>query len=122
MKLSSESAQSGESVTQDATQKGRNTNRLRNTNHLRRKIIMEKIVKIGSVELYESDALRLYNERKYIVTYSRIYQLQGPTPAYPYVRGLEIYRHAGMTRRGRFHTMNAHDVNDLVGYPLVREA
>ena len=34
-----------------------------------------EIVKIGSVELYEDEARKLYEEKKYIVTYGGVYQL-----------------------------------------------
>ena len=32
-----------------------------------------EIVKIGSVELYEDEARKLYEEKKYIVTYGGVY-------------------------------------------------
>ena len=79
---------------------------------------MEKIVRIGGVELYESEALKLYQEEKYIVTYSRIYQLFY-SAAQKTVYGQEIYHQKGMTRRGRFYAMDGKSVNDLVGYSLV---
>ena len=82
----------------------------------------ESIIKIGSAELYESEAERLYEAGKYIVTYSCIYQLQRGGRAYPHVYGLKIYSCKGMTRRGRFYALSANEVNDLVGQPLVTPA
>ena len=81
----------------------------------------ETIVHIGPVELYASDAEKLCADGKYIVTYSRIYQLFPPTAGYPYVKGQEIYYSRGLAKRGRFHALTAADVNRLVGSPLVRE-
>ena len=80
---------------------------------------MENIIRIGTVELYESEAKRLYDERKYIVTYSRIYQLNYGGRPYPHVYGHEIYASRGMTRRGRFFALPGAEVNRLVGFPLV---
>lgn len=77
-----------------------------------------EIIKIGSVELTEAEALELYESRKYIVTYSRIYQLQYSS-AQKRVYGTEIYRQQGMTKRGRFYAMDAESVNDLIGFNLV---
>ena len=80
---------------------------------------MEKIVKIGNVELYESEAMRYYQENKYIVTYSHIYQLFY-SAAQQKVYGNSIYYCKGMTRRGRFYIFDGAEVNRLVGANLVR--
>lgn len=82
---------------------------------------MENIIKIGTVELTEAEADRLYEEGKYIVTYSKIYQLHRGGRGYPHVYGQQVYHSKGMTRRGRFHALTGKEVNDLVGYPLVIE-
>ena len=80
---------------------------------------MENIIKIGTVELYESEANKMYEDGMYIVTYSKIYQLMKGGNGYPHVYGREIYHKPGMARRGRFHVFSAADVNDLVGHNLV---
>lgn len=79
-----------------------------------------QIVKIGSVELTPDEAEKYYSEGKYIVTYGRIYQLFY-SAAQKRVYGQVIYRHPGMTRKGRFFAMDAKTVNHLVGFNLVRE-
>lgn len=79
-----------------------------------------KIVKIGNVELTEVEAFKLYESGKYIVTYSRIYQLHYCQPS-QMVYGSEIYRQQGMARRGRFHAVDAKAVNHLLGFKLVLE-
>lgn len=78
------------------------------------------IVKIGSVELSEKEAFRLYSEGMYIVTYSKIYALHY-SHAQQRVYGHPIFTQQGMTRRGRYHTMTAAGVNRLVGIQLVNE-
>ena len=85
---------------------------------------MEKIVEVGRVELLESEALKMYNVNKYIVTYSAIFQLFYSVNAGVY--GQKIYQIAtkgkgGFTRRGRFYAMDAKTVNHLVGFSLVNE-
>lgn len=77
-----------------------------------------EIVKIGPVELYLNEAIELYQSGKYIVTYSRIYQLFYSN-AQKTVYGIEIFYHKGMARRGRFYALTASDVNHLVGFNLV---
>lgn len=85
------------------------------------------IVKIGPVELYEDEALRLYNEGKYIMTYSKIYQLHFGGKGYPRVYGTVIYNHPcvggiGLARRGRYYKFDAAEVNNVLGFQLIREA
>lgn len=85
---------------------------------------MENIVKIGRVELLESEALKMYQEQKYIVTYSAIFQLFYSVNAGIY--GQKIYQKptkesVGFTRRGRFYAMDAKAVNHLLGFNLVNE-
>ena len=78
-------------------------------------------VKIGSVNLPEKQAEKLYSEGKYIVTYKKVYQLHY-SAAQKRVYGSAIYTHTGnpgLTAKGRFHAMSAQAVNDLVGFDLV---
>ena len=80
----------------------------------------ETIVKIGSVEVTEQEAFSLYEQGKYIVTYSMIYQLHY-SAAQKRVYGTVIYRSPGMARRGRFYAIDGKSVNRLVGSMLVNE-
>lgn len=79
---------------------------------------MEKIIKIGSVELTESEAEKLHTDGKYIVTYSKIYQLFWSN-AQKCVYGNVIYTQKGMTKRGRYFAMTGAAINDLLGFELV---
>ena len=79
-----------------------------------------EIIKIGNVELTKEEAEKLYESGKYIVTFSRIYQLHYSN-AQKRVYGTEIYRQQGMARRGRFYAMDAKTVNHLLGFALVKE-
>ena len=86
---------------------------------------MENVIhKIGPVELLEADAARLYAEGKYIVTFSKIYQIMPPNKAHATYYGHVIYtlHGGGLTRRGRFHAITGSDVNGTVGYQLVNES
>lgn len=75
---------------------------------------MEKhIVKIGSVELYDDEALKLYEEKKYIVTYTGIYQLYYSN-AQKQVYGIKVISQRGIAKRGRFHAMDAQTINHIL--------
>ena len=76
---------------------------------------MEKIVRIGGVELYESDAKRLHDEGKLLVTYGKIYALVERAGA---VRGKVVHTAKGMTRRGRFYAMSPETVQNIFGISL----
>ena len=81
---------------------------------------MTNIVKIGTVELTADEAFRLYENHKYIVTYSKIYQLFY-SQAQQCVYGRPIYESPGLARRGRFHTLTGAEINRLLGVQLVNE-
>ena len=76
------------------------------------------IVKIGNVELTMEEALKYYSEGKYIVTFSKIYQLFY-SQAQKKVYGQVIYSSKGMTHRGRFFAYSGAEVNHLIGINLV---
>lgn len=78
----------------------------------------KQIIRIGNVELYADEALKLYTEKQYIVTYSRIYQLHY-SAAQKRVYGTEIYYQPKLCLRGRYHTMSAAAVNRLIGKELL---
>ena len=77
------------------------------------------IHRIGSVELTESEARNIYESGKYIVTYSRIYQVCYSQTQQKYY-GLELYRNPGLAGRGRFHVMTAESINHLLGFELLK--
>ena len=77
-----------------------------------------EIVKIGGVELTEEIARRFFEEGKYIVTYSKIYQIFW-SAAQKKFYGMEIYHSPRMTQRGRFFAMSAESVNNLIGFQLL---
>ena len=78
----------------------------------------KKVKKIGSVELTGEDLKRLFFEKKYLVTYSRIYMLLfnektggfGSRVIYKQDTG-----NGGLTRRGRWHAMSYDCVCRLLG-------
>ena len=82
------------------------------------------IIKIGPVELSPQEAEKLYySGEKYIVTFSRIYQIHY-SQAQRRFYGQEIIRATpgnNYARRGRFHAYDAKDVNWLLGFKLLQE-
>lgn len=76
-----------------------------------------KIIKIGNVELTEQEAQRIYDEGRYIVTYSKIYMLRKAAETF---KGRVVYRtsEGGMTRRGRFYAMDNETVHNVFGLAL----
>ena len=84
-----------------------------------------EVLKIGPVELYKTDAEKLYNDgKRYLVTYSAIYQINFSQAQNKYY-GSVLFRPASKTehytRRGRFFAYSASDVNNLLGGMYVNE-
>ena len=73
------------------------------------------MVKIGSVELTLEEAKRLFDEGRYIVTFSKIYKI---VPRGNTFYGKSVHTGHGMTRRGRFYAMTAETVNNVFGLQL----
>ena len=82
-------------------------------------------IKLAGIEFFgaELEELMQSNER-YIIKYRSIYYL---SPANykdngkPKFKVEEVYKHTGilpLTKRGRFHTMNYKQVNNLIGQEL----
>lgn len=78
------------------------------------------IVKIGSVELTPAEAVKLYENNKYIVTLHAIYQLFWSN-AQGRVYGSRVWydKHARLTRPGRFFALSAAEVNNVLGFELL---
>ena len=79
-----------------------------------------KIIKIGSAQLTEAEALKIYNNDNYIITYSKIYQLHYSAAQHT-IYGSVIYQQPGLTKRGRYYTFTAAEVNNLLGYQFLNE-
>ena len=79
-----------------------------------------RVIKIGNVQLTEAEALKIYNNGNYIITYSKIYQLFY-SAAQRTIYGSVIYQQPGLTKRGRYYIFTAAEVNRLLGYQLVNE-
>ena len=79
-----------------------------------------EIVKIGNVELYEDEARKLYEEKKYIVTYGGVYQLFYSN-AQKKVYGQRVINQRGIARKGRFYTMTAEAINNVLGEKILIE-
>ena len=80
----------------------------------------KRIVKVSTTELYEDEALRIYNEGKYIVNYSGVWQLHYST-VQKRVYGTKIIDQKGISLRGRYHVMDAKTINDILGKKILLE-
>lgn len=79
-----------------------------------------KIVKIGSVELYEDDVRKLYEQRKYIVTYGGVLQICYSNEKEKFY-GKKVVNEKGIARRGRFYTMDAKTINHILDSKVLNE-
>ena len=79
------------------------------------------IVKIGNVELLPQEAAEVYERGLYIVAFRRVYQVNYSAAQGRYY-GQEVYYSADslpLTRRGRYVSMTAAEVNRLIGHELL---
>ena len=74
-----------------------------------------QIIKIGPVELFETEAERFFEEGRYIVTFSKIYKVTRRNGKY---HGKVMHTEKGMTRRGRFYAMDAETICNVFGLQL----
>lgn len=76
------------------------------------------IIKAGTTELTEQDAMRIYESQKYIVNYSGVFQ-----PHYSAAQGRvhfsKVINIKGLTRRGRFYEMDAKSINQIIGKDIL---
>ena len=82
---------------------------------------MKKIIRIGKVELYEEEAAKIYSEGKYIITCSRVYAVHYSNAVGYYGSELHYKPRARYTRPGRFFTLTAKQINDVLGFSLLNE-
>lgn len=79
-----------------------------------------EIIKIGGVELYESEVQKLYEQNKYIVTYGGVYQIFYST-AQKRFYGQKVINQNGIAAKGRFYTMDAKTINHILGEKFLNE-
>lgn len=79
------------------------------------------IIKAGTTELLEEDAKRIYENGKYIVNYSGVFQ-----PHYSAAQNQfyfsKVINIKGMARRGRFYELDAKTINQIIGKQILIEA
>ena len=83
-----------------------------------------EIIRIGNVQMHFSDALKLYNEKKYICTYSSIYQLstyQANTERGYSIKGTQVIYWPKFELRGRWHARTAKEINKIIGTTILIE-
>ena len=80
-----------------------------------------EVVKIGNVDLFPEEAAEAYERGLYIVAFRRVYQVNYSAAQGRYY-GQEVYYSADslpLTRRGRYFSMSAAEVNRLIGHELM---
>lgn len=75
--------------------------------------------KAGRVELTKEDAERIYTENKYICTSTAIYQPHF-SQAQNRIYFTKISDYKGLAGRGRFYTLTAEQINNVMGFEYLR--
>lgn len=78
------------------------------------------ILKIAGAEFTRDEAMRIYQNNLFIVNGRGVWQVHYSTAQRTYY-GQNIIRRSGLTKRGRFHVMDAAEVNRLIGAAVVWE-
>ena len=78
------------------------------------------ILKIAGAELTRGEAARIYENNLFIVNGRGVWQVLYSTAQRTYY-AQNIIRQSGLTKRGRFHVMDAKEVNRLIGATVVWE-
>lgn len=78
------------------------------------------IIKIAGVELTRGEVERIYYNNLFIVNGRGVWQILYSN-AQAMFYGQNIIRQSGLTKRGRFHVMDAAAVNHLIGFAVVWE-
>lgn len=81
---------------------------------------MENIVKIGNVQLLEKDVEKIYQEGKYICSYTGIFQIFYSQAQKMYY-GQKIIDYKGYAKRGRFFIQTAKQINHVLGKKVLIE-
>ena len=81
---------------------------------------MERTVKVGSTELTEQEVEKIYEEKKYVVSYSGVYAIYYSTTQKQYY-SRKVIDCKGMAKRGRFYIMTAETVNHIIGKKVLNE-
>lgn len=74
----------------------------------------------GTVTLHVAEAQWIYEHDMYILTYSAIYQPHYSVAQAQYYFSCVLHKkHAGWSKRGRFHVLTAQEVNKIIGHKLL---
>ena len=77
--------------------------------------------KAGRVELTKEEAFKIWNDRKYVVSYSGIFQPHfAQNQPKQQIYFTQISQVKGIARRGRFYTMTGDEINHVLGFEYLR--
>ena len=82
--------------------------------------MLEIYCKAGTVELTKSEAEEIYNNKKYIVTSTAIYQPHFSV-AQNQIYFTKIATIKGIAKRGRFYKLTSEEINNILGYDYLRK-
>ena len=75
---------------------------------------------IGGVELSRSEVEQYYNEKRYIVCFSGVFQINFSQANNRFYGQLVIAK-KGISKRGRFYAMKAKEINDILNEKILVE-
>lgn len=79
-----------------------------------------EIIKIGTTELTRDAVSKIYDDEKYVVNYSGVWQICYSMAQNQYY-GLKVISYRGLSKRGRFYVMSAGDINHVLGQEILAE-
>ena len=74
---------------------------------------MNKTIKIGNIELLEDKIAKIYEENKYICTYTGIFQVFYSQAQKQYY-GQKVIDYKGYTKKGKFYIQTAKQINYIL--------
>ena len=75
------------------------------------------MIKVGSTELSNDEAMRIYADCLYVVNGSGVWQMMYSENAGFY--GIRLVKRRGLTQKGRFYLMRVESVNTLLGRKVI---
>lgn len=80
---------------------------------------MEKVA-FGNLSLDERNVAKIYNDGKYVVTYSGVYQVHYSSSQNLYY-GVKIIEYTGIVKRGTYAILSAKEINEFIGKKILNE-
>lgn len=79
-----------------------------------------EVVKIGNVSMFKGEAKKIYDDKKYVCSYTGIYQVHYSVAQKSYY-GHKVINYKGYARRGRYYIQSAKEINNVLGKTILNE-